>query len=121
MYWLLLVIYHLEFLGPYTSIHLSSNALIIKPDTCPKKVADAAACNGFANSYVKSYETSAGPLELFGSRCVVWEFEAALRNLQVVDKVLNSGVDDDATACQTPNGQDGMDVVVKRMNAPAPT
>ena len=52
--------------GPYTSTHLSSNALTIAFDTCPKNAPDIAACNGFANAYDKSRVSRVGPVSSSG-------------------------------------------------------
>jgi len=75
---------------PYTSSHRSSNALIIKPETCPKNFAEMATCRGFAKAKMISYLTRVDsfPLEAFTTGS----------NFQVVSRVLNRGVEDDATA-----------------------
>ena len=75
---------------PYTSSHRSSNALIIKPETCPKNFAEMATCRGFAKAKMISYLTRVDsfPSEAFTTGS----------NLQVVSRVLNRGVEDDATA-----------------------
>ena len=75
---------------PYTSSHRSSNARIIKPETCPKNFAEMAACKGFANAKAIWYLTRVDsfPPEAF----------ATGSNFQVVSRVLKRGVEEDATA-----------------------
>ena len=77
---------------PYTSSHRSSNARIIKPETCPKNFAEIAACRGFAKAKTISYLTR---VDSFPSEAFV-----PGSNLQVVSRVLNRGVEEDATALQ---------------------
>lgn len=110
--------------GPYITKHRSSNALTICLDTCPKNAADTVACTGFANANDRSRVNSVGPewsaeirwcdvdgedeadklgADVFwgGGRPLVLgcgdRGEAGWKR-HVVVSVLNSGVDDDATA-----------------------
>ena len=81
---------------PYTSPHRSSNARIIRSETCPKNLAEMAAWRGFANANAMSYLTRVDPL-----RPVAF---VAGSNPQVVSRVLNSGVEEDATALPEERG-----------------
>jgi hypothetical protein len=95
----------------------SSKALTISLDTCPKNAAETFACTGFENANVRSSVTSVGPVlccptEVVGvsgadgfgggGRCpaLAWgEFGEVDWNRHVVESVLKSGVEEDATAC----------------------
>lgn len=103
------------FPGPYTSKQRSSKALTMSLETCPKNVADIVACTGFENANARSSVTSVGPAWSFKKMGDSWDVcddlgrgswpalgwgedgDAGWKR-HVVESVLNSGEDEDATA-----------------------
>lgn len=80
--------------------------MTISLDTWLKKVAETAACMGFANAYARSRETSVGPLSTSADEGSneTWapprtdDVRCEDSNRHVVTRVLNSGVDEEAIA-----------------------